>query len=268
MRGGGGQINIGYCCVAANRGWVGSVAGPSSWTMSSIAIPHQEVVTHFSVNAIDPTSAQRRTREAVADHRRARRGDGYYEFAIEARGSKMQLCSVTDEQFIARIRRWERTRRIWGGVLLVAGLAMAVMSFWTVSMSIQTLEASTLDLPEEVHARQAEMTIAEVEERAALEKRAGFATGAVAGSFGGVTTVISEFAALSGLSLLFPDRKKPPSFGMLGPQPPPILIDDETVITGSMNFSKSGDERNHENVLIIHGRPQVIRRHHYPRFVD
>jgi phosphatidylserine/phosphatidylglycerophosphate/cardiolipin synthase-like enzyme len=31
-----------------------------------------------------------------------------------------------------------------------------------------------------------------------------------------------------------------------------IILDDETVILGSFNFSRSADERNDENVLVIH----------------
>jgi phosphatidylserine/phosphatidylglycerophosphate/cardiolipin synthase-like enzyme len=36
-----------------------------------------------------------------------------------------------------------------------------------------------------------------------------------------------------------------------------ILIDGETVITGSFNFSKAAEERNAENLLIIEGRPEL-----------
>ena len=36
-----------------------------------------------------------------------------------------------------------------------------------------------------------------------------------------------------------------------------ILIDGETVITGSFNFSKAAEERNAENLLIIEGRPDL-----------
>jgi phosphatidylserine/phosphatidylglycerophosphate/cardiolipin synthase-like enzyme len=36
-----------------------------------------------------------------------------------------------------------------------------------------------------------------------------------------------------------------------------ILIDVDTVITGSFNFSKAAEERNAENLLILSGRPDV-----------
>lgn len=39
-----------------------------------------------------------------------------------------------------------------------------------------------------------------------------------------------------------------------------ILIDDDVVITGSMNFTRAGDERNAENLLILRGnRPLWLR---------
>lgn len=37
-----------------------------------------------------------------------------------------------------------------------------------------------------------------------------------------------------------------------------ILIDNETVITGSFNFSKAAEERNAENLLIIKGRHDIV----------
>jgi phosphatidylserine/phosphatidylglycerophosphate/cardiolipin synthase-like enzyme len=36
-----------------------------------------------------------------------------------------------------------------------------------------------------------------------------------------------------------------------------ILIDGDTVLTGSFNFSKAAEERNAENLLIIEGRPEL-----------
>ena len=38
-----------------------------------------------------------------------------------------------------------------------------------------------------------------------------------------------------------------------------IIVDDETVITGSFNFTKSAEEKNAENLLIIEGR-ELARR--------
>ena len=38
-----------------------------------------------------------------------------------------------------------------------------------------------------------------------------------------------------------------------------IVIDEETVITGSYNFSKNAEERNSENLLIIKGNPDIAQ---------
>ena len=38
-----------------------------------------------------------------------------------------------------------------------------------------------------------------------------------------------------------------------------ILIDDDTIITGSFNFSKAAEERNAENLLIIKDQPALMR---------
>ena len=38
-----------------------------------------------------------------------------------------------------------------------------------------------------------------------------------------------------------------------------IIIDEETVITGSYNFSKNAEERNSENLLIIKGNPDIAQ---------
>jgi len=37
-----------------------------------------------------------------------------------------------------------------------------------------------------------------------------------------------------------------------------IIIDGATLVTGSMNFTKAGEESNAENILIIDDRPQLI----------
>lgn len=37
-----------------------------------------------------------------------------------------------------------------------------------------------------------------------------------------------------------------------------MLIDEGTIITGSMNFTKSGDERNAENTLILRDKPKLM----------
>jgi phosphatidylserine/phosphatidylglycerophosphate/cardiolipin synthase-like enzyme len=41
-----------------------------------------------------------------------------------------------------------------------------------------------------------------------------------------------------------------------------ILIDDNTVITGSFNFTRAAEERNAENLLVIRGRPEVAEKYH------
>lgn len=38
-----------------------------------------------------------------------------------------------------------------------------------------------------------------------------------------------------------------------------MILDDETVITGSFNFTKAAEERNAENVLILRGNKEVAR---------
>lgn len=38
-----------------------------------------------------------------------------------------------------------------------------------------------------------------------------------------------------------------------------MLIDGETVVTGSFNFSKAAEEDNAENLLVIGGRPELFR---------
>ncbi|MEX2375318.1 MAG: phospholipase D family protein [Dehalococcoidia bacterium] len=38
-----------------------------------------------------------------------------------------------------------------------------------------------------------------------------------------------------------------------------MLIDDGVIITGSMNFTKAGDERNAENLLIIRDKPELMK---------
>ena len=40
-----------------------------------------------------------------------------------------------------------------------------------------------------------------------------------------------------------------------------ILIDDETVITGSFNFSKAAEEKNAENLLIIKAQPIIFSKY-------
>jgi len=37
-----------------------------------------------------------------------------------------------------------------------------------------------------------------------------------------------------------------------------VLIDGKTLITGSFNFTTASEERNAENLLIIHGRPKLM----------
>lgn len=37
-----------------------------------------------------------------------------------------------------------------------------------------------------------------------------------------------------------------------------ILIDDATIITGSFNFTKSAEENNAENLLVIEGKPKLM----------
>jgi phosphatidylserine/phosphatidylglycerophosphate/cardiolipin synthase-like enzyme len=38
-----------------------------------------------------------------------------------------------------------------------------------------------------------------------------------------------------------------------------ILVDDQTIITGSFNFSKAAEERNAENLLVIKDQPALMR---------
>lgn len=38
-----------------------------------------------------------------------------------------------------------------------------------------------------------------------------------------------------------------------------MIIDDETVITGSFNFTQQAEERNAENLLVIHQTPELAR---------
>lgn len=40
-----------------------------------------------------------------------------------------------------------------------------------------------------------------------------------------------------------------------------ILIDDRTIITGSLNFTKAAEEKNAENLLIIKGYPQLFTKY-------
>lgn len=40
-----------------------------------------------------------------------------------------------------------------------------------------------------------------------------------------------------------------------------MILDEETVITGSFNFTRAAEERNAENVLIIHKTPELARRY-------
>ncbi len=40
-----------------------------------------------------------------------------------------------------------------------------------------------------------------------------------------------------------------------------MILDEETVITGSYNFSRAAEERNAENVLILHKTPKLARRY-------
>lgn len=40
-----------------------------------------------------------------------------------------------------------------------------------------------------------------------------------------------------------------------------MILDEETVITGSFNFTRSAEERNAENVLILHKTPELARRY-------
>ncbi len=49
-----------------------------------------------------------------------------------------------------------------------------------------------------------------------------------------------------------------------------IIIDDETVITGSYNFSKNAERRNSENLLVIRSRELVekYKKHFWERFME
>lgn len=40
-----------------------------------------------------------------------------------------------------------------------------------------------------------------------------------------------------------------------------LVIDDATIITGSFNFTRAAQERNAENVLVIHGDREIARRY-------
>jgi phosphatidylserine/phosphatidylglycerophosphate/cardiolipin synthase-like enzyme len=37
-----------------------------------------------------------------------------------------------------------------------------------------------------------------------------------------------------------------------------MILDGQTVITGSMNFSRAGEESNAENVLVIKDKPEIV----------
>jgi phosphatidylserine/phosphatidylglycerophosphate/cardiolipin synthase-like enzyme len=37
-----------------------------------------------------------------------------------------------------------------------------------------------------------------------------------------------------------------------------MLIDGDTLITGSMNFTLAADEENAENILILTGKPKIV----------
>ena len=41
----------------------------------------------------------------------------------------MRFWNLTDEEYIASLRRWPRTRRIWGGSILALGVALFFASY-------------------------------------------------------------------------------------------------------------------------------------------
>ena len=57
----------------------------------------------------------------------------------------MRLSRITDEEFIARIRRWHRTRRVWGAICFLVGLAFVLNTiYWLQHLSEKIEEFGNL----------------------------------------------------------------------------------------------------------------------------
>ena len=53
----------------------------------------------------------------------------------------MRLWRITDEEFVERVRRWHRLRRLWGALLLLVGVAFTVvMVIWGQRLSDRSLD--------------------------------------------------------------------------------------------------------------------------------
>ena len=113
----------------------------------------------------------------------------------------MRRSRLSDEEFIAWVRRWQRTRFIWGAVVLVVGIAMVVLG----GVGMRDLSAKALEL----HRQWAELRDPSAEQMGAAFESSRFYNGLVIGSVTGVTLGSGFLAVIMGLQYLVgSDRRK------------------------------------------------------------
>ncbi|MEE9211649.1 MAG: hypothetical protein V3U29_03250 [Phycisphaeraceae bacterium] len=112
----------------------------------------------------------------------------------------MRLWKLTDDEFIARVRRFHRTRRIWGTLLLIVGLIFVVVLLVSGQhLSHQSLELLNLITEAEHPTR---------EQMAQAADNVSFSVGFMLGSTFGALRIFSALFVGIGFGILInPDRK-------------------------------------------------------------
>ena len=134
----------------------------------------------------------------------------------------MRLWRITDEEFVARVRRWHRLRRLCGALLLLVGVAFGiVMLIWG-----QRLSHRSLDLINSL----VEVDNPSAEQRQQLADASLFHMGLFLGSAISTGVLAGGMAAGTGLSLVVgTDRKNRLLLDCWderrGPLPPPASVD-------------------------------------------
>jgi hypothetical protein len=86
----------------------------------------------------------------------------------------MRLWRITDEEFMARVAHWHRTRRYWGLAMVLGGLFFLVFILWS--------QARMMTLTEEMlHFSATTTSPAGVDENVNMAGKAGFVDGLVVG---------------------------------------------------------------------------------------
>ena len=113
----------------------------------------------------------------------------------------MRLWRITDEEYIGRIRRFYRTRRLWGGLLLLWGVAVTTVAIvWGNQLAQSTID--NIHLLADVHNRTGE-------QMGQLVDNHQFFMGLMLGFLFGKAAIIGGSLVVLGLGWLGRDRPRP-----------------------------------------------------------